>query len=324
MERPDDDRGAADDADSSGSEDGFLEMCGLAGDDFGDVEFPPERERAQPPATELERVALGDMTAERFVAEFESQNRPVVITNAEAILPMQLDLDYWRTEYGEADVPLEINSKAMRRAQLRDYLAFDDLELNKLYLRNLHLFDWFPDLLECVQLPAFFGPNHLAARDRGYPVAWNQWFELFINSRECRGFPFLHKDMCNTHAFSMQLAGEKAFVMFPPTDEPNLYPLPNSTRSGISTPFIMAECVNLRTYPDYSETHPHRVVLKPGEILFTPSNWWHTTRVHSDIEPSITLGGNFVGETNHQDFLDSWSDFSRMLQLRAAGVATLT
>ena len=34
-------------------------------------------------------------------------------------------------------------------------------------------------------------------------------FELFISNRECVGFPFLHKDMCATHAMSMQVQGIK-------------------------------------------------------------------------------------------------------------------
>ena len=312
----------SDAADSS--DDGFLEMCGMGQGDWGEVEFPDRAPLKQPLMGELERVNLAELTPERFAAEYESKNRPVIITNAEALMPMHMDLAYWRDKHGEAEVPLEINSKAMRRAMLGDYLTFDDLELNKLYMRNLHLFDWFPELLEEVALPPLFGTNHLAHSDRGYPVAWTRWFELFINTRDCRGFPFLHKDMCNTHAFSMQLAGEKAFVMFPPEDESNLYPLPSSSRSGIATPFIMSECVDLRSFPSYADTHPQRAVLRPGELLFTPSNWWHTTRVHSESEPSITLGGNFVCDTNLEPFLDSWSEFSRMLQLKAAGVVTLT
>jgi hypothetical protein len=39
---------------------------------------------------------------------------------------------------------------------------------------------------------------------------WRSWFELFLSSRECAGFPFLHRDMCSTHAFSMQIEGPPA------------------------------------------------------------------------------------------------------------------
>ena len=33
----------------------------------------------------------------------------------------------------------------------------------------------------------------------------NYRYELFISVRECSGFPFFHKDMCATHALSLQV-----------------------------------------------------------------------------------------------------------------------
>ena len=90
----------SDAADSS--DDGFLEMCGMGQGDWGEVEFPDRAPLKQPLMGELERVNLAELTPERFAAEYESKNRPVIITNAEALMPMHMDLAYWRDKHGEA------------------------------------------------------------------------------------------------------------------------------------------------------------------------------------------------------------------------------
>lgn len=119
------------------------------------------------------------------------------------------------------------------KARLGDYLSFSDRDLNKKYCRSLHTCEWFPEENKGLKFPSIFGKNYLHEEGKGYPKVsilhqsvavqhtevdatirtescgqgWSSWFELFISSRECLGFPFLHRDMCSTHAFSMQIEG---------------------------------------------------------------------------------------------------------------------
>ncbi len=51
---------------------------------------------------------------------------------------------------------------------------------------------------------------------------------------------------------------------------------------------------------------PLRVVLHPGETLFIPAGWWHTTET---FEESVTVGGNFVDRSN-------WSEFQLLFDAR--------
>ena len=64
--------------------------------------------------------------------------------------------------------------------------------------------------------------------DGSHPQGWSSWFELFLSSRECAGFPFLHRDMCSTHAFSMQIEGASAPALPAPARRPSAmcYPPP--------------------------------------------------------------------------------------------------
>lgn len=64
------------------------------------------------------------------------------------------------------------------------------------YVRNLHVSKWFPDLLQHISFPSVFGYNYLAETDNNYPEEYHNWYELFINTRKCVGFPFLHRDTC--------------------------------------------------------------------------------------------------------------------------------
>eukprot|EP00121_Abeoforma_whisleri_P000556 Awhi_evm1s485 len=68
-----------------------------------------------------------------------------VLLNEQSSIPSQLTTDYLLEKYGDKVVPLEINSSKSKSVQLKKFLKFEkDSELNKLYLRNLHLAEWFP------------------------------------------------------------------------------------------------------------------------------------------------------------------------------------
>jgi hypothetical protein len=311
---------AMSDGESGSESDSFEFMCGLKGDDFADVTEDETVGIALPEPLPVERVDLRSITAEEFLSRFSAQSRPVVLTNAQAALPVHIDLQYLAERYCSMRVPLDINTKDALPVELGDFMAFTDKDLNRRYLRNLHIAEWFPAELpfRCaehpgIQLPDVFGHNHLSdpefSERLGFPKPWQNWFELFINTRDCAGFPFLHRDMCNTHAFSMQLSGIKRFLLYPPSDAPFLYPQgAASGRSRIPARQLEEPSV-LADYPLLARASPSFVNLKAGELLFCPANHWHATRTMS-AEPSLTIGGNYVDAANRADFEDAWADYS--------------
>ena len=170
-----------------------------------------------------------------------------------------------------------------------------------------------------------FGENELARLDGGYPKGWNPWFELFVNTSESRGFPFLHQDMCSTHANVMQVQGRKRFVCFPPTDSEFLYRDGGfGTRSRIPSEQIMAGEVDLERFPLYAQAHPSVVDLERGDLFFVPSNTWHTTCTLPGPEASVSVGGNFVNAANLDAFSSAWHDMMAAKRLAARGAATMS
>ena len=101
----------------------------------------------RPPPPTAERVAIGSLDGEAFATRFSRPGKPVVLTGAEAYAPIHLTLDdHWRTHHGERCLPLEVNSpRAVTDVPLERFLRFGDPSLRALYLRNLHVGDWFPD-----------------------------------------------------------------------------------------------------------------------------------------------------------------------------------
>ena len=64
------------------------------------------------------------------------------------------------------------------------------------------------------------------------------------------------------------------------------------------------------------------MLCRPGDLFFCPSDWWHSTKVIS-AEPSVTLGGNFVDESNKGVFESKWRDYLNVQKLAAGGAASI-
>ena len=147
---------------------------------------------------EIPRVDAASLAPGEFLERFSRRNAPVVLSNCEGV-PTHLTVEWWREHHGDREVPLDVNTGGAVKAPLRDFLAG---KLRTRYLRNLHLGDWFPGAADDVGLPPVMGENLLADEEkvRGCPRTWRTWLELFICFEDCAGFPFLHRDICHTHA----------------------------------------------------------------------------------------------------------------------------
>ncbi|GIY37559.1 HSPB1-associated protein 1 [Caerostris extrusa] len=67
----------------------------------------------------------------------------------------------------------------------------------------------------------------------------------------------------------------KKWVLFPPSDSTFLYPtrIPYEESSVFSSVNILNPDLSL--HPLFKKSHPHVVVLEPGDVLFVPKKWWH-------------------------------------------------
>jgi hypothetical protein len=158
---------------------------------------------------------------------------------------------------------------------LADYIdAFRAGEKKLPYLRHISLNQNAPELRQFIKDPDEFRPNWVTPRwlDRlGGP-------ELFIG-QEGTTFGNVHRDHASVHVGFVQVQGEKEMILFPPSDRPYLYSM-----TGREFPFQnrathvrYVDLNDFETFPLLRHASPFRIVLRAGQALFMPANWWHTT-----------------------------------------------
>ncbi|KNC49246.1 JmjC domain-containing protein [Thecamonas trahens ATCC 50062] len=247
---------------------------------------------------EVVRVDWKEASGREALAELIASETPCVVVGAEATLPMGWDAARWKAEYGETTVPLNATLRDRVDMPLGWYLDLvaEQTEDVGLYLRNLHLCRWFPAAAAETQTPpAPMGSNRMDELRDVVPQWWLSWAELFISGCGTRT-PLFHVDVCATHAWSGQIQGHKRFFVAPPSSTSAVYPIKDQPLvSRISKP----DRASLGTFPEFASAELSVVDLAPGQLLYIPPGWWHTA-VAVGVGPCITLGGNFVNDSNYE------------------------
>ena len=243
------------------------------------------------------------LTREEFTERFLLPRTPVVLRSAMRSMGAvdRWDLDFFAAHYGDRRVPVD-GAQSGKRMRLREYVedlrskAASPSEGGALYMRNLMLFEQFPELRSEFQMPWIAQPNWLQSRWHGdfSGGSWTYWVELFLSGKDSR-FPFVHIDPYYTHAWSIQISGRKRFWLWGPT-EGQFEQLLAGTLERQDARRITPET---KFESHFQARSGHSLVLGPGDLLFLPAGWWHTTETS---EESVTLGGNFVERSNWPEF----------------------
>lgn len=103
----------------------------------------------------------------------------------------------------------------------------------------------------------------------------------------------LHRDPWTTAAVLCQFYGEKELVMYEPSQAANLM---------AGREFADIRSADMKSFPRMHLARPtYEDVLRPGEVLFIPSQWLHHVNTLSD---SISVTWNFVHPFGLQRLLD--------------------
>lgn len=229
---------------------------------------------------------------------------PVVVPRAAADAPA---VQRWTPEllaerFGDRPVRVE-RGGVFDKVPLASYVASitgPAADAEPAYMRNISLLEQLPELIAEVKLPVYTTPNWLASdvMQRFVPPVWVTWIELFLSGPGMR-FPRVHVDTGMTHAWVVQVYGKKRFWAWPPmANQPNY-----SIHSDEQMKARGLDCRGRDLDAFFSHSKPFVSELEPGDFLFLPTGWWHTAE---SLTTSITLSGNFVNETNWDDFCKSW------------------
>jgi histone arginine demethylase JMJD6 len=245
----------------------------------------------------MEVARCRDLSRRDFARRYLAPSpRPVILTDA---LSNWGALGKWTPDYfGEhyGDVEVTIDGRTMSVRELAAEIRVSSPEHPAPYLRNSLLSRWPAPLRDDVTpLPRCTEPNWLDSRL--FPSRESlKYFELYIGGRGA-AFPVLHYDGLHTHAFIMEIYGEKEFWVYPPEQTAFVYPRPGpeSNKSQIDD----IEHPDLERFPLFAQAKGTRFRLKAGETLFVPAGWWHTTRV---LTAAISVSVNSADAANWRAF----------------------
>ncbi|PSB55140.1 cupin-like domain-containing protein [Chamaesiphon polymorphus] len=257
--------------------------------------------------TTVEKVA--NLSDREFVSCYLDRLQPVVITDA---ISSWKAFSTWTPKflqqtYGSKQVTVDDRSY-----QLLDFidLVLTSTKSHPCSYLNVDIPGLFPELLPDIS-PSLLYPQHnwllnpmLYIPSVDSVKQQNGFLTLLIAGEGTR-FPVLHFDHFHLHAFIMQIYGDKEFTLFPPHQSEYLYPLDRySNQSFIPD----VDRPDLNRFPLFAKAVPIKVILKPGETIFMPSGWWHTTRM---LTPSIAVTSNSLSSSN-------WDKFSQDLTRESA------
>ena len=258
-------------------------------------------------ADQIDRRA--GLTRAQFEAEYLSPPRPVIFTDAIAHWPAmgRWTPQFFKSEYGDLEV--EVDGEKMALRDLVDRVEASTEDNPAPYLRNQLLSKWPRALTADVSpMPECTKPNWLESRffPSKHPLSS---VEVYIGGRGAQ-FPVLHYDGCHTHAFLMQLHGDKEYIVFGPDQSEFMYPR-DGTSMNKSRINDMLE-PDLDEFPLFEQAQGVRFELHPGETLFVPAGWWHTARI---LTPSVTVSANAVNRANSAAFRN---DYCELIAERSA------
>ncbi|KRE88693.1 cupin [Frateuria sp. Soil773] len=222
-------------------------------------------------------------SADEFLTDFYSANRPVIITGAMDGWPalQRWNLAYFRQRFGERTVEVQFGRSADA-----------DYELNSIAHKRAMRFGEYVDLVERAgkSNDFYMTANNDSTNRQALAELWDdieQIPEYLDASNGGGGFfwfgpagtitPF-HHDLTNN--FMAQVVGRKRLLLMPACELANVY-----NHRHCFTP-VDGGAVDLARFPNMARAQVMECVIGPGEILFLPVGCWHYVEA---LDTSVTM-----------------------------------
>jgi hypothetical protein len=208
-----------------------------------------------------------NISVQEFWTRYATPGVPVLLEGLAEEWPARSlwTLDFFKRNYGRNDVTVYASERKTnpRVMQLGSYLEYmeNTQDENPDYLSRWCFSSTFPELAAQYRRPPHF-PCWTDLLPCEIRPAW-KW----IYMGPPRSGSAMHRDFMGTAAWNVLFAGEKAWRFYPPSAGP----------------------------PSFAEGEGWSCVQRPGDIIYTPSNWWHQVRNETC---TLALTENFINETN--------------------------
>ena len=231
----------------------------------------------------IPRVAAAELSVKEFKKQFFKADKPVVIQGSMegwAALHKWSEPRWWRREHGHRTVPIELGVHAAgslreRLMTLAEFVdehldrapAEDDAARSPAYLAQHTLLDQIPQLMHDVAVPAYC--------QAGSHEVTNLWLGTAATATT------LHFDSYDN--LLCQVVGHKYVRLYAPAQSGKLYQDQRghegmATRSQGNLSQVDVGNVDAERFPLFEQAPFLDAVLRPGDVLYIPSRWWHYVR----------------------------------------------
>jgi histone arginine demethylase JMJD6 len=251
-------------------------------------------------AETIERRA--NLSRREFEREYSLPRRPVILTDAtKDWAARRWTPELLKERAGHRELEFRGGKGKVRFGDFVDQVAASTDDQPAPYGRNIHVFRDLPELAADIRprIPCCVPDWKSSCLVPPHLIFENGLEEMFFGGRGTK-FPGLHVDYWGMDAFLSQLYGEKEVVVFSPEDSDKLYP---TVENPLISSIRDVENPDLERFPRFDHATPIRFTLYPGETLFCPNGWWHTTSMPG---VSITIVTANWGRGNWHLLIDQY------------------
>ncbi|KAL6766636.1 hypothetical protein ACKKBG_A36795 [Auxenochlorella protothecoides x Auxenochlorella symbiontica] len=228
------------------------------------------------------------LTLQQFREEYELPNRPVILTDVVTKWPA---MQKWGREYLAEKLAGHSVLVGDAPMSFEGYCAYADAQSDELplYLFDKGFAERCPDLGADYQVPEVFSEDLFAVLGPGRPD--HRW--LIVGP--ARSGSTFHQDPNATCAWNAVVRGSKKWVMYPPHATPPGV-RPSADGADVASPVSLTEWfLSFYDHRAAGGRAPAECVVRPGEVLFVPRQWWHLA---INLEESIAVTQNYVSTAN--------------------------
>jgi hypothetical protein len=229
-------------------------------------------------------------TNETFNEGYGFPSVPVVITDMTDTweAKQKWSFDFFKKRFGEVIGNAERLQNGVKESQkftiesYIDYMTTTNDEF-PYYLRNTQ-FHLGTEIRNDYKIPEYFDcwyANNTKGNNK-YALSW-----IFMGA--AKTYSKLHLDIWDSSAWNAVLSGKKLWVFYEQSQAEFLY-------NGQVNPFNP----DYEKFPKFADAQPKICVQEAGEVVFTPSGWWHAVM---NLEAGISITENFINETNYENVM---------------------
>ncbi|OQR82896.1 hypothetical protein ACHHYP_15372 [Achlya hypogyna] len=273
---------------------------------------------------QVPRVDAGDLSYAEFCTRFMAPNLPVLVTNVGSNWPVvrdwvdaqrRLRFEELRDRYGQVLAPVvasgaknEYGDETRDDVVVATYLEWLEsgrAEAEQLYLKDWHFTRDFPSD-DLYSTPEYFADDWLnwcGSKHKCLVIhLWLRWWDRkarrgdkarddyrFVYLGPSGSFTPLHHDVFQSYSWSINISGQKEWLLFPPSETPKLL-----DRLGRSVPSDVRQ-IDATKYPMAHLAQALRVLQPPGAALFVPSGWYHQV---TNTATTLSINHNWFNAYN--------------------------